>query len=96
MQVTVQHRQTMVDIPLQEYGTLDKLFTMAQSLGKSITDDLTAGDVLDIPVLVLTAKETAISYLLKRAMNIVASAIDATALPGGIGYMKIGTSFKVK
>lgn len=96
MQVTVQHNQTMVDIPLQEYGALDKLFVMAQGIGKSITADLIAGELIDIPVVDLNAKEKSISYLLKRIINVVASGfIDPTLNRRGIGYMKIQTSFIV-
>jgi hypothetical protein len=96
MQVTVIDKQTMIDIPMQEYGAIDKLFIMAQALNKSITADLMPGELLIIPVVQLNAKEASISYLLKKAINVVAS---GELKPGinrrGIGYMKIGATFIV-
>lgn len=93
MTVKVLNNQRLIDLCMQEYGTPDKLFEAAQAVGLSVTDELDGINELDMPVLDFTAFEKAISTVLKKPLNIPASAdddaIDYQLPPGGIGYMKI-------
>lgn len=47
MKVTVQQGQSMLDIAMQVYGSVDAVFTLAQDNGKSVTDVLQVGEELE-------------------------------------------------
>ncbi len=47
--VTVLNNQSLWDIAIQEYGTVEAVFELAQANGLSVTDTLTAGQVLNVP-----------------------------------------------
>ena len=46
MKVTVLQNQTLSDIALQVYGSLEGVFTLAADNDLSVTDELKAGQVL--------------------------------------------------
>ena len=46
MTVTVKNRQTLSDIAIQVYGSVEAVVALAEANGVSITDDLPAGMVL--------------------------------------------------
>lgn len=48
-EITVTSRQSLMDVALQHGGALDAIFDMAQANDRSLTDDLVAGDTLDVP-----------------------------------------------
>lgn len=47
MTITVQQRQSVLDIALQYFGSIEAAFLVAERLGVSITDRLTAGMTLE-------------------------------------------------
>lgn len=47
MKVEVLDRQSLIDIALQVYGSIEGVFTLAVENGLSVTDSLTSGQVLD-------------------------------------------------
>ena len=49
MKVEVRPGQTMYDLSLQLYGTIDNAFALAQANGKQLGEALEAGEVLTIP-----------------------------------------------
>ena len=49
MTVTVKNRQTLSDIAIQVYGSVEAVVALAEANGVSITDDLPAGIVLECP-----------------------------------------------
>lgn len=82
--------QTVVDYTVQNSGTLESLFEVAESNGVGITEDVAPGTVMLAP-----ETETKVtSFYDAKALDITTHATDAEAL-GGIGYMQIGSSFKV-
>lgn len=86
----IKERQTVVDYTCQNSGTLEALFELAELNGISITQDLAPGTLLKArPVERKTVRFYALSVL-----DIVT---DKTIepMPGGIGYMQIGNTFKV-
>lgn len=87
--------QTMTDITIQEYGTLDKLFDLARGIGKGITDDLVPGEVLEVPVLVVTPGADKARRKLKLPENKPASRWDGSVRLTGIDFMQIENDFIV-
>lgn len=49
MKAIVQAGQTLFDIAIQEYGTLESVMQLAKVNNLSITEVLMAGQVLDVP-----------------------------------------------
>lgn len=87
----IKQDQNMLDMVVQYSGSLDNLFTVALQNSLSATDSLTAGNSL---------QEMAVTN--KRVVNLFARKeydVNTVLRPiltlGGIGYMQIGTSFKV-
>jgi hypothetical protein len=94
--IKVLHNQTFLDLAMQADGNAAYALQLARALGKSITENLTAGDYLELKSFELTGKEKSIAYVLSKKENIPASndAVITQAL-GGIGYMEIGNDFIV-
>lgn len=49
MKTVVQAGQTLLDIAVQEYGTIEAVFMLAKANDMSITDSLQAGQEIEIP-----------------------------------------------
>lgn len=49
METTVLYNQSLLDIAIQEYGTLEAVFGLAQANALGITDTIAAGIKLQIP-----------------------------------------------
>lgn len=49
MTVTVEHRQTVSDIAIQVYGSVEAAVAIAEANGLSVTDDLEAGTTIECP-----------------------------------------------
>jgi len=47
MTITIQQRQNVFDVALQHFGSPEAAFLVAEKLGCSITDELTAGVEID-------------------------------------------------
>ena len=69
MNSIVSDGQSLLDVCLQELGTIDAAFDLAAANGLTITDELTAGQVLIIPASVLAQPEVA-AYFASRRLRI--------------------------
>ena len=94
-QIVVKARQSLADIAVMHLGTIEKIYELAHTNGISLTDEPTAGTVLELP-------ETGNKRV--TAMYAINGWIPATATTGddggellleGIGYWAIGTDFIV-
>lgn len=97
-ELRVAYLQVMVDIALQESGSEEDLFRLAALNGKSITQRLVAGELLQTGTIDNTADAKTVAKLLQLLPYKVASGDEAeadvvTLPPGGIGYMRIGSPF---
>jgi hypothetical protein len=94
--IKVLYNQTLIDIAMEYYGDASYAMMLAVQLGRSITSDLVAGEILVIPTIDITTKEKSIAYVMQKKMHIPASN-DAvvTQGQGGIGFMQIGNDFIV-
>lgn len=48
MNIVVLHHQSLLDLAIQHTGSVENAFLLALSNGKSLTDDLTAGEELSL------------------------------------------------
>lgn len=62
-QVTVASGQTLADIAVQEYGTVEALPALAKANGLAMSQNIATGRVLDLPDVVLD------KYLQRYAKN---------------------------
>ena len=91
--VTVKDGQTLFDIAVQSLGIVDRVFDLAQLNGLGITDELASGQELLLPDVAFEQIDI-VEYFTKPWAP--ASGDGANDLiRGGIGYMQIGTNFKV-
>ncbi len=96
MQKTILHNQSFADFALHHCGIIDALFDLAIANGKSITDDINPGTVLEVPDGATKAEDIVAFYILKK--HTPACGFEGNKLPvkpTGIGYMIVGTDFKI-
>jgi len=81
MKIVVLNNQTLLDIAIQEYGTIESVFELAIANDLSITDELATGTILLIPEFstltnepIITNKEI-LNYYKKNKIK------PATAMP---------------
>jgi len=88
----VQPAQTILDICIQSAGQIDGLFDCANLNAMGVTDDLFPGMSV-IGEIVSPNQQSIVNLFIGHppASGIVAQ----QALPGGISYMQIGSTFKV-
>ena len=91
--IQVKDGQTLFDIAIQALGSVDRVFDLAQLNGLGITDNLVSGQVLLLPDVVFE-QLTTVDYFTKPWYPASAD-VAADNILGGIGYMQIGTNFKV-
>lgn len=85
--------QSLFDIAIQEYGSLDKVFDLAEENGVSITDECEAGTILKCNT---DNKSNIVNYLDVKGIKPVTGVSGSISFkPGGIGYMAIGVDFIV-
>ncbi|MDR3227757.1 MAG: LysM domain-containing protein [Prevotellaceae bacterium] len=94
MQTTVQNRQTLLDIAVQEMGSAEAVFELAAANNLSITDALENGQILQIP-------QSANNYVQRQVVKYYnvnkinpATAIE-NATPEGIEFWAIEYDFVI-
>lgn len=98
MQKQVLHNQNLLDIAIQNNGTLTSALELALENGFSITEELTPGDSIKVPE--SNFIETTIVAFFQRKGQIIATGFNASdgqnILPKlGIGTMAIQSTFIV-
>ncbi|OSZ79264.1 hypothetical protein CAP35_13705 [Chitinophagaceae bacterium IBVUCB1] len=92
-EVTVRHGQSMIDIALQYYGSINGVWDVAKLNDLSITEQLKAGQTLKVTVTENETTKYLGSYNDKITYVIACGTEDVF---GGIGYMEIGNDFIVR
>lgn len=85
----IKKHQTLSDFTAQHAGTLEALVLTASLNGVGITDDIEPGTQLQIS----TQVASAVNYYKGGELDITTK--NVVGQLGGIGYMQIGTNFKV-
>jgi len=94
MAVTVLYNQSLFDLSVQLYGTVEAIFILAQANGLSITDTLEVGQELEVPISEI--EDVTVKNFYKRNEILPATAtpdIEGQAeQPKGIGVMVVGNT----
>jgi len=88
--IKIKQQQTVIDFTCQQAGTLEALFEVAAANGISITEAVPAGTFLLVP----EVDKKVIAFYENGKLDITTQQREVP-VNGGIGYMQIGTSFKV-
>ncbi|UPK68131.1 hypothetical protein [Chitinophaga filiformis] len=94
--INVKPHQCLMDLSMQQKGSINAMFDFAMANGISITDDLTSGSALWVPDVEVIDRRTLLT--LKEELVIPANGYtveDEAAIKGGIGYMGIQMDFRV-
>lgn len=95
MQTTVLPKQERIDMTVQSTADVERWFEVVQGLSSGLTDRLAVGSEVMLPEAAGPKKRLA--ERLQRWNNRPASAYEGLdALPGGIGYMQVGSDFRVR
>lgn len=94
MQVIARSRQSLLDIAIQECGTIEAAFALASRNDISLTDVLTPGQAIEVAAGDISRKQV-VAYLAVLETNAATAVSDAdlSLLPGGLGYMALGIDF---
>jgi hypothetical protein len=93
--VELQPSQTILDVCVQEHGTLESLFQMHQDNGLGeFPALLLPGQVVMIDSDYSSPDPSAVKFL-QSNKPATGKSVVAYTRPGGIGYMQIGVDFKV-
>lgn len=86
----IKQRQTVIDFTCQHSGTMEALFEVAQLNGIGITEAVAPGTLLKAEQRDLKV----IAVFTNSELDIITDEQEHV-IPGGIGFMQVGTSFKV-
>ncbi|WP_297553600.1 hypothetical protein [uncultured Alistipes sp.] len=98
MRSTIHSRQSLLDIAVQECGSVEAAFALSERNGIALTDDLAAGQELEVTPEDMGKKRivTALAAMGVKPATAV-SAEDAALVPwGGLGFMGVEIDFIVK
>ena len=96
MNIVVLHHQSFLDLAIQHTGSVENAFLLALSNGKSLTDDLTAGEQLSLEN--AQNNKDILSYYQSKKLQPatgVSRTGDSSLQLQGIGYWVISNDFKV-
>lgn len=98
MRTTIHSRQSLLDIAVQECGTFEAAWELAERNGLALTDELTTGAVIDYLPEQVASKQVVDRLAARRIRPATAATKEdaATAPWGGIGYMGIDVDFIVR
>lgn len=96
MNIVVLHHQSFLDLAIQHTGSVENAFLLALSNGKSLTDDLTAGEQLSLEN--AQNNKDILSYYQSKKLQ-PATGVSHTGGSSlqlqGIGYWVISNDFKI-
>ena len=97
MRSTIHKRQSLLDMAVQECGSFETAFALSERNGIALTDDLVAGQELEIAPEDVGKKRIVAALAAQGVKPATAvSAEDAALVPwGGIGFMGIEIDFIV-
>ncbi|WP_312313359.1 hypothetical protein [Empedobacter brevis] len=100
MQIKVLHNQTLLDVSIYLFGTAKGGFQLAEANGLSVTDDVVAGQILEIPNGMDFGERLTVEHYqlrdLKPATAIQLETFEIIELPSGIDYWAIQIDFEIQ
>ncbi len=98
MNIVVLHHQSLLDLAVQHTGSVENAFILALQNGKSLTDDLEAGETLNLEPTTINQNKDILNYYQSKKLQ-PATGVSHTGGSSlqlqGIGYWVIQTDFKV-
>lgn len=96
MEIIVLHNQSILDIAIQHTGSVFNAFAIAFANGFSVSEILVSGTTLIIPD-EIKKNEDIFNYYTAKGVKPATSLTDLESITEhrGIGWMKVGSSFKV-
>ncbi|MCK0202662.1 hypothetical protein MWN41_06470 [Ornithobacterium rhinotracheale] len=97
MQIVVLHKQSLFDVSLMHTGSIVGIFKLAEANNLSITDDVQAGQRLELPQVIMQDADILAYYQAKniRPATGVSHTGNAINQPEGISYWTINQDFVV-
>lgn len=97
MRSIVHSRQSLLDITIQECGSFEAAFTLAERNGLAVTDELAVGQAVEFAPEDISKKQVVASLAAQGVKPATAiSEQDAALVPwGGIGFMGLEIDFIV-
>lgn len=92
----VLHNQSLLDLAIQHTGTAENAFAMALANGLSLTDDLTAGESLQLTAYGIQQNKEVLNYYQSKNIQPATAITAAVEQPHGISYWAIGIDFIVQ
>lgn len=96
MKVVILHNQSILDIALQHTGSVENAFALALANDLSITDDLEAGEALNLEPSTLNQNKDILNYYTAKNIQPATAITAAVEQPHGISYWAIGIDFIVQ
>lgn len=98
MRSTIHSRQSLLDIAIQECGSFEAAYELAERNGLAVTDDLETGAELGFIREDVTKKQVVAHLAARHIKPATAPSEEDTSLApcGGIGFMGIEIDFIVK
>lgn len=96
MEIIVLHNQTFLDIAIQYTGNVHNAFYIALANGYTVSEKIIPGTIISLPI---NQKNTDVLRYYNEKKILPATAIQdlrPTEETRGIGWMKVGSTFKVK
>lgn len=96
MEITVLHKQSILDISIKYTGSVLNAFEIAVANGRSVSDELMPGESLEIPNTSIKDDDILMFYKAKK-VNPATAELNLSTVEErkGIGAMKVGFNFKV-
>ncbi|QAR31112.1 hypothetical protein EQP59_07100 [Ornithobacterium rhinotracheale] len=100
MQIIVLHKQSLFDVCLQHTGSIAGIFELAEANNLSITDDVQAGQRLELPPLgggkgEVVQDADILAYYTAKNIQPATALEEYTEQLEGISYWTINQNFKV-
>lgn len=96
MKTTILHHQSLLDLAIQHTGTAENAFDLALANGLSLTDDLEAGESIQLIAYGIQQNKDILNYYTAKNIQPATAITAAVEQPQGISYWAIGVDFIVQ
>lgn len=96
MKAIILHNQSLLDLAIQHTGTAENAFDLALVNNKSITDDLEAGESIQLIAYGIQQNKDILNYYTAKNIQPATAITAAVERPQGISYWAIGIDFIVQ
>lgn len=96
MNINVLHSQSLLDLAIQHTGSVENAFDLALANGLSLTDDLEAGESIQLIAYGIQQNKDILNYYTAKNIQPATAITAAVEQPQGISYWAIGIDFIVQ